>query len=151
QFIIVHEFVSIMRDFLVSSVLAEFGNRSFEKIPSFLRFLQIHCGGFWKLFLEFLGTRALGQRSDRRTRCPRCFWKNYLWITVIGRDIKFIFSIARIDEEVKSTIGVLHFRKKIRFPFRLLQDVTLSIATLWQSQVVQLRYTRENIHREDEM
>ena len=41
-------------------------------------------------------------------------------IAVVRQHVDFVFALARINEEEKSAIVILHARQKIRFPFSLL-------------------------------
>ena len=56
---------------------------------------------------------------------------------MIGRNIIFIFAVARINEKEKPAIIILHPGKKIRLPFCLLQQIAFSVTTFGQAKIIQ--------------
>ena len=39
---------------------------------------------------------------------------------MIGQDIDLVFAVARIDQEIKAAVGILHSGEEISLPFGLL-------------------------------
>src|ERR1044071_3873349 len=104
QFIVVHEFVPVMRNLLVGAVLAIFGNRLLEKFPTFFGLLQILRGTFWKLLFKRGRRSALGQRSDRPGRRSGRFRPDDLPVAMVGEHLVLVFSFTWIDQKIETTI-----------------------------------------------
>jgi hypothetical protein len=70
---------------------------------------------------------------------------------MVGGDVAFVLALARIDEEIKAAIGILHFGEEIGFPFRFLEHVAFAVAALRQSEIIELRDAGEDVGGEDQM
>src|SRR5215471_18982447 len=70
---------------------------------------------------------------------------------MVRRDVILILAVARINQEVKPAICILHFGQEVGFPFCFLQNVTLAIAALWNPKIIETADSRETIGRKNQM
>src|SRR5882724_9120743 len=67
---------------------------------------------------------------------------------MVRSDIGLIFTVRRIDEEIKSSVGILKFCQEIRFPFSFLHYVTDAVAAFRNAQVIERSDSGKRIHSE---
>ena len=128
-----HEFMAVMRGFLVGTILAMRGNRVHQKGPAELGLLQIHCSFGWKLCFHQGGRTGFGQRAHRCRRHRGRLRPHHLRQAVLRKHAVFVTLVLGIHQEVKTSVGVLELRQKIRFPFRFLENVALAVAAFGQA------------------
>src|SRR5207302_6051422 len=81
----------------------------------------------------------LSKSPNRRGRSTGGLGPNDLRGTVLRKNVALVFVISRVNEEVKSTVRILHFEQKIGFPFRLFQRVRNPVCAFWNSKVIKVR------------
>jgi hypothetical protein len=92
----------------------------------------------------------LRERGDGGGCGGGVFGKDNLRIAAVGQDVVFVGAISRINEKIKSAVGILHFREEISFPFRLLQEVADAVAAFGQAKIIERGHAFVIIDREDQ-